>query len=142
MVTSVVVMSDGTDVVSTEYEAGDIIASANEKNIPIHTIWVIGAGLTMAQQDQGQTYLQRGAAGTGGFAAFLDDSASLSDLWNRIAAFRDHARVVFQMDSLGGGTYDVVLEPGFRSGSQRSMVVEIPENQPQVSLDLPPGVTR
>ena len=138
MVTSVVVMSDGTDVVSTEYEPGDIIASANEKNIPIHTIWVIGAGLTQAQQEQGQTYLREGAEATRGFATFLDDSAGVSDIWNRIAAFRDHARVVFQMDSLGGGTNDVVLSLVSDPQASDSMVVEIPENQPQVFLNLPP----
>ncbi len=139
MVTSVVVMSDGTDVVSTQYEPQEIITRANEQHIPVHTIWVAGAGLTAGQQEQGQTYLREGAQGTRGFAALLDDSASVNDLWNRIAAFRDQARVAFQMDSLGGGSYDVVLSLASDPLVSDSMVVDIPENQPQVSLNLPPG---
>ncbi len=139
MVSSVVVLSDGTDVVSTQFEPQDVVASANEKNIPIHTIWVNGAGLTVAQQEAGQAYLNEGAAATRGFATTLDDGAGVGDLWKRIGAFRDHARVVFQMDSLGGGSYDVVLSLASDPSANDSMVVDIPENQPQVRLDLPPG---
>ncbi len=139
MVTSVVVMSDGTDVVSTEFDEGDIVNSALEKNIPINSIWVAGTGLTQAQQDQGQTYLSEVAGGTQGFATSLDDSAGITDLWNRIASFRDHARVVFQMDSLGGGVYDVDLSLASDPDVFDTTVVEVPENQPQVSIDLPEG---
>jgi hypothetical protein len=139
MVTSVVVMSDGTDVVSTEYEQGDIINSALEKKIPINSVWVPGIGLTQVQQEQGQAYLQETADGTQGFAALLDDAGSVTALWEHIASFRDHARVVFQMDSLGGGVYDVTLSLADDPEVSDTVVVEIPENQPQVTIDLPEG---
>jgi hypothetical protein len=137
MVTSVVVMSDGTDVVSTENDEADVIASANEKNIAINSIWVPGTGLTIAQQEEGQNYLQETAEGTRGFAASLDDSESVNELWNRIASFRDRARIVFQMDSLGGGIFDVVLSLVTNPAVSDSTTIEVPENQPQVFLNLP-----
>ena len=137
MVTSVVVMSDGTDVVSTENDEADVIASANEKNIAINSIWVPGTGLTIAQQEEGQNYLQETAEGTRGFAASLDDSESVNQLWNRIASFRDRALIVFQMDSLGGGTFNVDLSLVSNPAVSDSTTIEVPENQPQVSLNLP-----
>ena len=137
MVSSVVVMSDGTDVVSTEFEADEVIAKANEMNIPVNTIWVPGIGLTLAQQEEGQNYLIQTSEGSGGFAAALDDSASLGALWNRITSFRDHARVVFKMDSLGGGTFNVDLSLISDPAVSDSTTVEVPENQPQVFLNLP-----
>jgi hypothetical protein len=137
MVTSVVVMSDGTDVVSIENDAADVIASANGKNIAINSIWVPGTGLTVAQQEEGQNYLNETAEGTRGFAATLDDRESIDELWNRVASFRDHARIVFQMDSLGGGTFEVVLSLASNPSVSDSTTIEVPENQPQVSLNLP-----
>jgi hypothetical protein len=137
MAASVVVLSDGTDVVSTEHSAEDINAIANEKNIPVNTIWVPGTGLTIAQQDEGQRYLNEVAESTRGFAASLEDGESLNALWNRIASFRDHARVVFQMESLGGGIFDVDLSLISNPAVSDSTTVEVPENQPQVFLNLP-----
>jgi FHA domain len=139
MVTSVVVISDGTDVVSTEFDDQEIITRANELNVPIHSIWVSGSGLTIDQQEQGKTYLEETAAATRGFSALLDDSATIGQLWNRIASFRDHARVRFQMDELGGGTYEVVLSLASEPTVSDSITVEVPENQPQVSLNIPEG---
>jgi hypothetical protein len=137
MVTSVVVMSDGTDVVSTENEVSDVIASANAKNIAINSIRVPGTGLTIAQQEEGQNYLSETAENTRGFAAELEDSESINQLWNRIASFRDSARIVFPMDSLGGGTFNVDLSLASNPAVSDSTTIEVPENQPQVSLNLP-----
>ncbi|MFL7838552.1 MAG: FHA domain-containing protein [Candidatus Promineifilaceae bacterium] len=137
MVTSVVVMSDGTDVVSTEHSVVEVIKSANEKDIAINSIWVPGTGLTIAQQEEGQAYLDETAEGTRGFAAALDDSASVSELWDTIASFRDHTRIVFQMDSLGGGIFDVTLSLASNPAVSDSTTIEVPENQPQVTLNLP-----
>jgi hypothetical protein len=137
MVTSVVVLSDGTDVVSTEHSVVEVIKSANEKDIAINSIWVPGTGLTIAQQEEGQAYLDETAEGTRGFAAALDDSASVSELWDTIASFRDHTRIVFQMDSLGGGIFDVTLSLASNPAVSDSTTIEVPENQPQVTLNLP-----
>jgi len=139
MAASVVVMSDGTDVVSTQSTAQDVVSSAIQQHLPLHTIWVSSADLTTLGQEQGQTYLQEAAAGTRGVAAVLGDAAGLSSIWNRIVGFRDHARVSYVSEGGGGGAFDVTVSLASDPAVSDAMFVEIPQNQPQVALDIPAG---
>jgi hypothetical protein len=140
MASSIVVMSDGTDVVSTQFEPADIYTRTLGLNLPIHTIWVDSTDLTFAGQQQGQAFLQEIADNSYGVATTLDDSEGLAEIWSHIASFREHARVGYVLDELAGGSFDIELRLTNDPSASDSMIVEMPDNQPQVTLDLPEGV--
>lgn len=137
MVMSLVVMSDGTDVVSTEFEAADVVARANELKIPVHTIWVNSTDLTLAGQQQGQAYLSDTSANTRGLYTTLDDAAGVAGIWERIAGFREQARVRYEPLTPQGGTYDIRISLASDPAAAAERVVTVPENQPVVELNLP-----
>ncbi len=139
MAASIVVMSDGTDVVSTQFEPADILTRTLGLNLPIHTIWVDSTDLTLAGQQQGQAFLQEVSDTSHGVATRLDDSDGLASIWSHIASFREHARVRYVMDDLTGGSFDVELKLANDPAAMDSMIVEMPDNQPQVTLNLPPN---
>ncbi len=138
MVSSIVVMSDGTDVVSTKNEPADIINRSTGLNLPIHTIWVDSTGLTFDGQLQGQAFLQDVSDSSYGVATTLDNSDGLAEIWGHIAGFREQASVSYVIDDLTGGSYEVVLSLANDPAASDSMTVEMPDNQPQVTLILPP----
>jgi hypothetical protein len=138
MASSIVVLSDGTDVVSTQYEPTDIFTQTVGLNLPIHTIWVDSTDLTLAGQQQGQAFLQEVSDTSYGVATRLDDSEGMADIWSHIASFREHARVRYMIDDLTGGSFDVELRLANDPTAKDSMTVEMPDNQPQVTLNLPP----
>jgi len=139
VVSSIVVMSDGTDVVSIENEPADIITRTVGLNLPIHTIWVDSTDLTFAGQQQGQEFLQGVADDSNGVATTLDNSEGLAEIWSHIASFREQARVRYIIDDLAGGSFDVELSLTNDPATRDSVTVEMPDNQPQVTLNLPPG---
>lgn len=139
MFASVVVMSDGTDVVSTLNEPADIISRTTQLNMPIHTIWVDSTDLTFDGQQQGQAFLQEIADNSYGVATTLDNSEGLAEIWQYIAGFRERARIRYVIDELAGGSFDVQLSLASDPTVTASMLVEMPENQPQVSLMIPTG---
>lgn len=139
MAYSIVVMSDGTDAVSTENGPTDIITRTAKLNLPIHTIWLESTDLTFAGQEQGQAFLQETSDSSFGVATTLDDSEGLAEIWRHIADFREHARVRYVIDDLAGGTFDIELSLANDPTASDSTTVEMPDNQPQVSLTLPTG---
>ena len=50
LVPSVVVFSDGTDAVSTQYEADAVAARAAELGIPLHTVWLDNQELSFGRE--------------------------------------------------------------------------------------------
>lgn len=139
MFTSVVVMSDGTDVVSTLNAPADIITQTASLNVPIHTIWVDSTALTFDGQQQGQAFLQEISDSSYGVATTLDNSEGLAEIWQHIAGFRERALIRYVVDDLTGGSFDVELSLASDPTVTASMTVEMPENQPQVSLMVPTG---
>ncbi|MDX1416652.1 MAG: FHA domain-containing protein [Candidatus Promineifilaceae bacterium] len=133
---ALVVMSDGTDVVSTQFTASDILTRTAGLELPIHTVWVDSADLTFAGQEQGQEFLQSISDGSNGIATTLDDSEGLAEIWNHIAGFREQARVQYAIDNLTGGAFDVELSLTNNPAVTASTIVEMPDNQPQVVLNI------
>ncbi len=135
-VTFIVVMSDGTDVVST-FEPAEIFTRTAELDIPINTIWVNSTDLTLAGQQQGQAFLQDISDATQGLATTLDEPSGVSAVWNRIAGFRDRARVRYVVEELTGGNYEVDVSLGNDPAIHTTAIVVVPENQPQVEILIP-----
>lgn len=138
MAPAIVVISDGTDVVSSQYNENEIAALAAGLGIPIHTIWLVNANLSPASQQFGRTYLAGVAAGSRGLTARLQDSADLLAIWNRIASFREQSIVSYQVEGLTGGDYSVELSLDNSLVARAAAEVHVPDNLPMITIDLPP----
>ena len=66
ILTTIVVMTDGTDVVSSKYDAEDVGQVAAGLGIPIHTIWLENSNLQPASHEAGRAYLAQISAESGG----------------------------------------------------------------------------
>ena len=137
MVASLVVITDGTDVVSTQFEPEDVLVRAPQSEIPIHTIWLNNLDLTATSQERGRSYLADVAAATGGMTARLENVSDLPLIWDRIASFRDHIRVRYSVDGLSGGTVPVKLSLMGDAGVSSETTVTISGNTPTVAINMP-----
>jgi hypothetical protein len=137
MVASVVVITDGTDAVSTQFQPEELAGKAAGLWIPVHTIWVQNAQLQAAGHEAGRAYLDELAAGSRGLAARLDDPAAVQAIWDRINAFRDHHLIQYASSSAAGGQQQVVLSLSADPSVQASTEVNIPATAPSVTLNLP-----
>jgi len=135
---SIVVLTDGTDVVSTRYQPDQIGEKAAALGIPIHTIWIENEELQAFSHQGGQEYLAQLAADSRGLAALLDQTDQLQAIWNRIGAFRSQQVIQYQPDLLSGGTFDVVMSLLDDPEVQAKTSVVISTAAPSISLDLPP----
>lgn len=138
MVASVIIFSDGTDVVSTQYQAGDIRARGAELGVPVHTVWLQNEALVAAAQQFGQNYLSEVAAGARGLTTSLDNPAGLTAIFDRIASFRVQTRLVYTVPEMTGGAFTVEVSLANEPGVTSTAGSELPTNVPQVSLDVPP----
>ena len=138
MATSIVLITDGTDVVSERFEPTDIALKASALGIPIHTIWVENENLQPFSHQAGQEYLSQLAQATGGLHSQLDQGEGMQAIWNRIAGFRTHATIQYRPENLSGGTYDVILGLLDDPAVQDSTTVTVPNTAPSVVINLPP----
>lgn len=136
-VVSLVVVTDGTDAVSST-PPGDVARLAADSGIPVHTIWLNNADLSDFSKEAGQTYLAEVAAGSRGLTAVLDNPQQITNLYNRILAFRDQTRLRYTVDGLTGGEFPVVISLTNQPDVQAETAVTIPANVPSVVINLPP----
>ncbi len=135
---SIVVITDGTDVVSTNYQPDQIGEKAAALGIPIHTIWLENEELQTFSHQVGQEYLAQLAADSRGLASQLDQTEQLQAIWDRIGDFRNQQVIQYQPDLLSGGTFDVVLSLLNDPEVRASTSVVISTAAPSIKLDLPP----
>ena len=135
MATSIVLATDGTDVVSTRFDEEDMVEQALELGIPIHTIWLDNENISTPSF--GQDFLAGVAAQTGGIAVQLDNTTDLPLVWNRISSFRDQARIRYTVTALEAGTFPVTVSLANNSAVSAETTVEIPNNLPSVVINLP-----
>ncbi len=135
MAASIVLISDGTDAVSTRSGPPDVISRALELGVPIHTIWLDNADINL---DAGREYLSNVAAGTGGIAVTLDNTADLPLIWNRIGRFRDQSRITTPVGSAGSGAVNLEISLAGNPAVKATTTAEIPGNVPSVTINLPP----
>lgn len=137
MMTSVVLITDGTDVVSEQFEPTDIALKAAGLGIPVHTIWVENENLQPFSHEAGQEYLSQLAQATGGLHAQLEQGDALQAIWNRIAEFRTHETIQYRPENLTGGAHEVSLSLKDDPNVQDSTTVTVPASAPSVTIDLP-----
>jgi hypothetical protein len=137
MIESLVVLSDGTDAVSTRYTANDIAPRAASLGIPIHTIWLRNSDLPQAAYNIGQNYLQSISAGSRGLATLLENSSEVAAIWSRIAQFREQTRLRYVTDNLTGGQAAVTLTLVDNPEARAQTAVEVSSSMPSVVIELP-----
>ncbi len=135
MATSLVLVTDGTDVVSTRFEEDDLVNQALQLGVPVHTIWLDNEDISTPSV--GQDFLARVAAQTGGIAVQLDNTADLPLIWNRIGGFRDQARIRYTVTMLEAGNFPVTVSLANNPGVSTETTIDIPNNLPSVVINLP-----
>ncbi len=138
MVTSIVVITDGTDAVSTQFDPDEIGQNAAELGILIHTIWVENENLQPFSHQAGQAYLSQLAADSGGLSARLDEPDELQAIWNRIADFRTHTVIQYAPEDISAGDHEVVVSLRSDPNVKAVASVNVAAAAPSVVIDLPP----
>lgn len=134
---SIVVFTDGTDVVSTTFDAEALGQRAAELGVPIHTIWLENESLQPFSQVAGRDYLSQLAAESRGLAARLDQPAEVEAIWGRISAFRAQTVLHYRPEGLTGGSFDVEIslrdDPAVRAGTR----ITVAAGAPIIQLNIP-----
>lgn len=138
MAASLVVISDGTDVVSTQFQPEDIPARAVSLGIPVHTIWLENQDLSALAQEGGRNYLAQLASSAYGRTANLSNTAELSTIWEQIAAFRNQSQIRYTVAELSGGTFPVEVSLAEQPEVRAETTAAIPANSPSITINLPP----
>lgn len=135
LATSIVVISDGTDIVSTRFEPDEIAALAASKQVILETIWLDNTIITRPQV--GQEYLQSIAQNSGGLYTELTDANGLTQIWSQIVSRRDHAVVTYTLPTLASGDYEVsVALIGITGVPQATTTVSVDAAFPSVTLNI------
>ncbi len=134
---AIVVFTDGTDAVSTQAEAGDVARRAVELGIPVHTVWLENADLTVGRE-AGRNYLIQLASDAYGLSARLDQPESLTPILERLNAFRAQQLVRYTPPALSGGPATVELSLVNEPRAVSSAEVTINAASPTVALTVPP----
>lgn len=138
MLASMVLITDGTDAVSTQVQPEEIAQRAAALGIPIHTIWLQNDELSEFSYGVGQDFLSKTAQGSGGLTARLTEGPALTAIWNRIAAFRSRAIIHYTVANLSGGTFSVELSlPDLPKVRSATTSVTIPGDVPSIVFDFP-----
>lgn len=137
MPTSIVVISDGTDAVSTRFKPEDVVTHAVQAGTAVHTIWLHNTDLSAGGQDNGRRYLAQVASDAWGVSADIEDAGQVAAIWNRIATFRSQTRVTYTVDGLSGGTFPVSIQLGSDTSTQATATITIPTNSPSIVLNIP-----
>lgn len=136
MMGSLVLISDGTDAISTA-EPSEISRRAADLGIPIHTIVVDNPDLIEAGRQLGRTYLNDVAVGSRGVAASLADPATIAPIWARIDSFRDQARLRYTVLQPASGTFPVELRLVDNPDMRDTAEVTVSAAAPSVVINLP-----
>ena len=136
--TQIIVFSDGTDAVSTQFEAQDLPKRGAELGIPIHTVVLDNESLDNDLKQEGRLYLSQVSEGTGGRSTILSTAEELNQVYQQIAAFRDQQVFRYTIDELKGGDYQVDVGLVASPGVSDQFSVNIPPGAPSITIDLPP----
>lgn len=138
MTIHIVVMSDGTDIVSTQFEASEVPKKASELGIPIHTVILDNQSLSSNDKEIGRSYMIQIAAGTRAISTTLATADDLRPIWDRITSFRDQTTLQYTVENAAGGDYLVNVSLRDNPAVEAETTVTFPPGAPSVILDLPP----
>ncbi|MEM7331214.1 MAG: FHA domain-containing protein [Chloroflexota bacterium] len=136
MAASIVLLTDGTDSVSTRNEPEDVARLAAELGIPVHTLWLLNDDLGDFSRGAGQEYLAELSAESGGIAAFVSNDEDWPLIWNRIAGFRSQTRVLYTASALTPGDATISVSLADDPSLVAETAVSIPDNIPSIVVNL------
>ncbi len=137
MAASIVVLSDGTDALSSQFQPQDVVVLAGNEGVAVHSIQLNNVELPAAAQEEGSTYLNNLSTGSRGLATTLDNSAEITNIFNRIASFRNQTRLRYTAENLTPGEQQIELSLADDPAVSASTTVTFPENFPSVTLNIP-----
>ncbi len=137
MVPQIVVFSDGTDVVSTQHEAGEVPKLAAELGVPVYTVVLSNDKLDNEESQTGLNYMQQIATGTFAQSFRLSTAEELQPIWDRIASFRNQNTVQYSIAEAIGGDQTVQLSLTSNPNIGDTTTVTIPAGAPSISIELP-----
>ena len=135
---SIVIITDGTDSVSSQFRRDDLPNTAFRLGIPVHTIWLNNERLQTPSRNDGRDYLQLVSVGTGGRHAVATDMDEVNAIWERIARFRSRAIVRYTVPNPTGGEVPVVLSLANNAAVQATASATLPAGAPSIVINLPP----
>lgn len=138
MIASIVVITDGTDPLSTQDRAG-LAPRANELGVPIHTIWLQNLNLNETQQAAGRDFLSSLAEQSRGVYATVTDGTTIDTIFESISAFTNHWRLSYTVPDATGGTFPVEIGLLHEPGVTAQTSVTFSGSTPQVNLNIPEG---
>lgn len=136
MFASIVLITDGTDPLSTGDRAG-LAPRANELGVPIHTIWLQNLNLNETQQASGRDFLSSLAEQSRGIHAPVTDGATIDTIFESISAFTNHWRLSYTVPDATGGTFPVEIGLLHEPGVTAQTTVTFSGSTPQVNLNIP-----
>lgn len=138
MATHIVLMSDGTDIVSTQFEPADVPRRAAELGIPIHTVFLDNQSLSAPDKEAGRQYLSQIATGTRALSTTLATIDDLRPIWDQIATFREQMTIQYTADDVAGGDYSVEVSLRNNPAVFDDTTVTFPAGAPSIVIELPP----
>jgi hypothetical protein len=133
----IVLISDGTDTVSTQNEPEDLPRRAAELGVPIHTVWLDNQSLSADRKRVGQQYLSQVAAGTRGETTNLGTADQLTTLWDKITSFRNQTILRYSVDEMSSGAHTVEVSLADNPSITDKTTVTLAPGAPQIALDIP-----
>lgn len=152
MVTSIVVLSDGTDIVSKNYPFDKLELLGNlatQKGVTINSIWLPNTLTT----EKGKENMRALAALGGGGYMEISNTTQHTNLWQHISSFRNHHVISYEIPELKSGKTTIEVTFPNTPGSPKaqseitlpdslsSLVLEIPENDRTLVLSNPENAT-
>lgn len=137
MAASLIIMSDGTDSVSTLHQPEEVAARAAATGIPVHTFWLNNADLSAGSQQFGQDYLTTVSSHSRGLSVKLENQGDWALIWNVIAAFRNQTVIRYTVSAIQGGQFGVTLSLTNQPDVAATADIVVPTNVPLISLNLP-----
>lgn len=137
MAVSIVLLTDGTDSVSTRNDPEDVAPLAAELGVAVHTLWLLNDDLGEFSHGAGQEYLADLSADSGGIATQLSNTADWPLIWNRIGGFRTQTRLTYSAAALTPGDATITVALTDDASIEAETAVSIPDNVPSITIDLP-----
>ncbi len=135
LATSLVIFSDGTDVVSSQFARQDVFNYAAGQGIPLHTVWLDNSNL--GDPEEGRAYMRDVANNARGIPGALDQPDTLTAIWERIASFRPRTILRYTIAEPVGGEFAVQVSLTEDTTISAEASVFVPANAPSVAIALP-----
>ncbi len=136
LATAIVLMTDGTDVISSQFSQDQVVTLALTTGTPIHTIHLANADL--GSPEVGRDMLTQLSQSTRGATAVMGEANGLGEIWSRITGLRSRTVLQYTIPQMTGGVQPVILSIVDDPNATTVTSVEVAGNAPSVAFDFPP----